>query len=101
MLAAGPSAAHGRGINEPPKIPLGTEAKATIQRMKNAGWLADPGRCLKAYPNVCEADFVNKCGVVVRATFLDEKITSMKPVAFIDNPPTGRPQYPPCIDGTD
>jgi hypothetical protein len=99
LLGAGPSAAM--SINDPPKIALGTGAKIAFSRMKGAGWLPHNGRCLNAYPDVCEADFVNQCGVVFRATFLNERMTSMRPVAFIENPPTGTPKYPPCIDGTD
>lgn len=87
--------------NNPPSIQSGTNSTTALLRMKKAGWMADAGRCLNAYRNVCEMDFVNQCGAVVRATFLNQRVTALKLVTFIDNPPTGKPQYPPCRDGTD
>src|SRR3954464_15939227 len=77
-IMLGSAYAAPRISDDPPAIPTGTTSEHALLRMKKAGWMADPGRCLNAYPNVCEMDFVNKCGAVARATFLNQKLTAVK-----------------------
>lgn len=84
-----PAQAIQRLSDNPPNIPVGTDSTAALLKMKKAGWIADAGRCLKAYPTVCEMNFVNRCGAVALATFHEQKLTAVKFSTFEDNPPGG------------
>jgi hypothetical protein len=75
------SAAHAQAKveidDQPPRIRPGMAIAAAIRTMDGHGWTART-RCLNAYPNVCETEFRNVCGVTYKATSADSKVTAFK-----------------------
>lgn len=96
LLATPAFGAVGDIDDTPPTVRPGSDIGAAVRLMGDHGWEVSAGRCLNAFPNVCEVEFKNICGVVYRATVADDTVTAFKFVKIQHR--TSRPGgiLPPC-----